>query len=122
MNFVAVACSPRLLRTAYLLTRDHAAAEDLLQTALARSWVGRGGSIVDDPEPYVRKVIVNTYTSWWRRRWTGEVATAELPDRVRSRRAGRASRTAGAVAGARQAHPQAARSLIVLRYLDDLLR
>ncbi|MEV0630158.1 sigma factor [Nonomuraea wenchangensis] len=30
--------SPRLLRTAYLLCRDWAQAEDLLQTALVRVW------------------------------------------------------------------------------------
>jgi hypothetical protein len=30
--------SARLLRTAYLLTRDWAAAEDLLQTALVKAW------------------------------------------------------------------------------------
>ena len=33
------ASSPRLLRTAYLLTRDWAAAEDLLQTALMKAWL-----------------------------------------------------------------------------------
>ena len=32
------AASPRLLRTAFLLTRDEGHAEDLLQTALARAW------------------------------------------------------------------------------------
>ena len=35
--FVA-ARSARLLRTAYLLTRDHGLAEDLVQTALAKAW------------------------------------------------------------------------------------
>ena len=30
--------SPRLLRSAYLLTHDWATAEDLLQTALAKAW------------------------------------------------------------------------------------
>jgi len=73
--FVA-ARSQALLRTAFLLTRDAAAAEDLLQTALARSW-SAWARIVDDPEPYVRRVLVNTYTSWWRRKWRGESAEAK---------------------------------------------
>ncbi|MER6947965.1 sigma factor [Nonomuraea sp. NPDC000554] len=33
--------SSRLLRTAYLLCRDWATAEDLTQTALARAWLAR---------------------------------------------------------------------------------
>jgi RNA polymerase sigma-70 factor (sigma-E family) len=71
--------SSRLLRTAYLLTRDWALAEDLLQTALAKSWFA-WGRLGDDPEPYVRKVLVNTYASWWRRRWRGETPTESLPE------------------------------------------
>jgi RNA polymerase sigma-70 factor (sigma-E family) len=70
----------RLLRTAYLLTRDHALAEDLLQTALTKAWTA-WRRIEGDPEPYVRKVLVNTYASWWRRRWTGERPTEQLPER-----------------------------------------
>jgi RNA polymerase sigma-70 factor (sigma-E family) len=76
--FVA-ASGDRLLRTAYLLTRDHALAEDLLQTALTKSW-SRWRRIGGDPEPYVRRVLVNTYASWWRRRWNGERPTEVLPD------------------------------------------
>ena len=40
-EFVVV-CSDRLLRTAYLLTRDAALAEDLLDRALTRAWFGWG--------------------------------------------------------------------------------
>ncbi len=71
--------STALLRTAYLLTRDHALAEDLLQTALARAWFS-WGRIELGPEPYVRKILVNTYVSWWRRKWNGEQAYAEPPE------------------------------------------
>jgi DNA-directed RNA polymerase specialized sigma24 family protein len=50
-----------LQRTAWLLTNDWALAQDLVQAALARSWpywgrIKRG----DDPEIYVRRVMVNT--------------------------------------------------------------
>jgi DNA-directed RNA polymerase specialized sigma24 family protein len=60
-----------LHRTAYLLTHDHALAEDLVQTALARSWRS-WARIHGEPDPYVRKVMMHTYASWWRRRWNGE--------------------------------------------------
>jgi RNA polymerase sigma-70 factor (sigma-E family) len=74
-----VARSERLLRTAYLLTRDHALAEDLLQTALAKGW-SSWHRIEADPESYVRRIIVNTGATWWRRRWNGELPTEELPE------------------------------------------
>jgi RNA polymerase sigma-70 factor (sigma-E family) len=77
-TFVA-ARSSSLLRTAYLLTRDHGRAEDLLQTALGKSWLA-WARIQGDPEAFTRKVLVNTYATWWRRRWNGERPTRDLPD------------------------------------------
>ena len=50
--------SPRLLRTAYLLTGDRGHAEDVVQTALlqvARKW----RRIRGEPAPYARRVVVN---------------------------------------------------------------
>src|SRR6476469_1655561 len=79
-EFVA-ARSRALLRTAYLLTHDHALAEDLLQTSLAKAWFA-WRRIEGNPEPYVRKILVNTYATWWRRRWNGEHPTDELPERA----------------------------------------
>ena len=60
-----VARSPALLRTGYLLVRNEALAEDLLQTALTKAWFARA-RIEGDPEPYVRRIMVTTATSWWR--------------------------------------------------------
>jgi RNA polymerase sigma factor (sigma-70 family) len=48
-----------LVRTAYLLTGDLAAAEDLVQTALARC-VPRWADI-EHPVSYVRRAVVNAY-------------------------------------------------------------
>ena len=71
-----------LLRTAYVLTGELAGAEDLLQTALAKAYLS--WSRIRDPraaDAYVRKIMVNEHTSWWRRAWRKrEYATAELPD------------------------------------------
>ncbi|MGK5518530.1 SigE family RNA polymerase sigma factor [Micromonospora sp. URMC 107] len=81
-DFVA-ARSSALLRTAYLLSGDWATAEDLLQTALTKTylaWRRLGG--IEAIEPYARRVMINTSTSWWRRRWHGERPTEVLPERA----------------------------------------
>jgi RNA polymerase sigma factor (sigma-70 family) len=56
-RFVASA-SPGLLRSAYLLTGDHAVAEDLLQSALLRT-LRRWDSITGPPGAYAFAVLVN---------------------------------------------------------------
>jgi|tagenome__1003787_1003787.scaffolds.fasta_scaffold20741305_2 RNA polymerase sigma-70 factor (sigma-E family) len=73
-----LARTDRLLRTAYLLTGDRALAEDLLQTALAKVWTA--WRRIEDPDAYIRKIMVNTYATWWRRRWNGERPTESLPE------------------------------------------
>ena len=75
--------SNALLRTAYLLAGDWATAEDLLQISLTKTFLAwkRLGHL-EAVEPYTRKVLVNTATSWWRRRWHGEKPTEVLPERV----------------------------------------
>jgi len=118
-DFVA-ARSGRLLRTAYLLTHDHALAEDLLQTALTKAWFA-WGRIDGNPEPYVRQIIVHTFASWWRRKWNGEHATDELPERTSD-----GSDLAG---DSSQSHdlwtalgrlPKRQRAVVVLRFYEDL--
>jgi RNA polymerase sigma-70 factor (sigma-E family) len=116
-DFVA-ARSTGLLRTAYLLTRDHALAEDLLQTALTKAWFA-WSRIDGHPEPYVRKILVNTYASWWRRRWHGELPSEDLPER------GAVDATGSAEAGhdlwqAMARLPRRQRAVVVLRYFEDL--
>lgn len=54
-----------LLRTAYLLTGDRHEAEDLVQTALTKTYLA--WSRVRDPDAYVRRAMVNVHNSWWRR-------------------------------------------------------
>ncbi|MDX6219381.1 MAG: hypothetical protein QOJ48_1062 [Frankiales bacterium] len=73
--------STSLLRTAYLLTGDWGTAEDLLQTALAKTWF-RWHTLRDPQaaEAYVRQVMSRTFATWWRRRWRGETPTEVLPD------------------------------------------
>jgi len=81
-EFVA-ARSAALLRSAYLLAGDWATAEDLLQTALTKTYLAwRRLGEIEAVEPYARRVLVNTATSWWRRRWHGERPTEFLPERA----------------------------------------
>ncbi|MEQ6899796.1 SigE family RNA polymerase sigma factor [Nocardioides sp. YIM 152588] len=117
-SFVA-ARSQALLRTAYLLTRDHALAEDLLQTALSKAWFS-WHRIETHPEPYVRRILVTTYASWRGRRWNGERPTEVLPET-----ADRADGAAAVVdrhdlAGALARLPRRQRAVVVLRFFEDL--
>ena len=66
-NDFVEARKPALTRAAFLLTRDHQLAEDLVQTALfkaARAW----DRIEGEPEPYVRRILYTENISRWRRR------------------------------------------------------
>lgn len=72
-----------LLRTAWLLTGDHQRAEDLVQTALGKTWphwnrITQEGS--GSYDAYVRRVMMTTYIAWWRRRWNSEYPTEFLPE------------------------------------------
>ena len=117
-SFVA-SRAPALLRTAYLLVHDEGLAEDLLQTALAKSW-SAWGRIHDDPEPYVRRVLVTTQISWWRRRWTRELPTATIPERATSDADRSRSDAAQDLWNAVGHLPRRQRAVVVLRYYEDL--
>jgi RNA polymerase sigma-70 factor (sigma-E family) len=73
-----------MLRAAWLLTGgDWALAEDLVQTALGEVWRHWARvAVMDAPEAYAHKAMVNTFLRWRGRRWTGEIASAELPESV----------------------------------------
>jgi RNA polymerase sigma-70 factor (sigma-E family) len=110
-----------LQRTAHLLTGDWALAEDLVQTALARAWP-RWERIMrrDDPETYVRRVMVNTWATWSRRRWRGERPSPAVPDRAA---AGDLAEEVTARVGLRVALASLTgrqRAVLVLRVYDDL--
>ena len=70
-----------LLRSARRLVPNPIDAQDLLQTALARTF-GRWDGIADKSlaDAYLRRVMINTRTEWWRARKLDEVPTERLPD------------------------------------------
>src|SRR4051794_28229996 len=109
-----VARSPALLRTAYLLVHDEDLAEDLLQTSLTKAWFA-WRRIEREPEAYVRRILVTTSASWWRRKWNAEAPTADLPER-------------SAIDSPTEKHdlweaiarlPARQRAVVVLRFLED---
>jgi RNA polymerase sigma-70 factor (sigma-E family) len=104
-----------LLRTAYLLTGDHHDAEDLLQQALVKA-VGAWGRM-DQPDAYVRTILVRQNISRWRRRRWRELST-DSPGDVAVTDDGAEDRLvlhrALGVLAPRQ------RAVIVLRYYEDL--
>ena len=117
------ACSPRLFRTALLLTgQDRATAEDLLQLALERAYrhwgrVCRSG----DPERYVRRILANAANDRWRRAVRrperpldsrhADLVVADQADTVAER-----DFLIRALAGL----PPRQRTVLVLRYYNDL--
>jgi len=80
-EFVA-ARRPALLRTASMMTGNPADAEDLVQSVLAKTYLAwdriKDRAALDG---YVRRTMVNTHISGWRRRRVEEYPTDEIPDR-----------------------------------------
>lgn len=113
--------SPALLRTAYLLTGHRGDAEDLLQTALAKTYLAwdriREREAVDG---YVRRVMVNTQTSRWRRKKVQEYPTDALPERHVQRDATEDLALHDALWTALAELPKRQRAMVVLRYYEDL--
>jgi RNA polymerase sigma-70 factor (sigma-E family) len=110
-----------LQRTAWLLTGDWALAEDLLQTALVRSWphwerIRRR----DDPEIYVRRVLVNTWITWKRRRWHGEQPSELVPENAAPGDVAAEAVVRLAVRDALASLTERQRAVLVLRVFDDL--
>lgn len=116
--------SPALLRTAYLLTGHRADAEDLLQTTLAKVFLN--WSRVRDREAidaYVRRTMITSHISIWRRRKLDEIPTAELPDTSTPDFSGAADQRLdlhGALWRHLDALPKRQRAVVVMRYYEDL--
>ncbi|MCF4138245.1 SigE family RNA polymerase sigma factor [Streptomyces sp. Tue 6430] len=110
-----------LVRTAYLLTGDVHHAEDLTQTALAkayRSW--RRIARSDNPEAYVRRMLVSCNSDRFRKRRVAEALTAAPPERAgRDEAVGRVEERGSLLDGLARL-PARQRAVVVLRYWEDL--
>ncbi|MEV5325142.1 SigE family RNA polymerase sigma factor [Nonomuraea sp. NPDC052634] len=107
-----------LLRVAYLACGDATEAEDVLQTALERTYRNWDRVRRDSPEPYVRRAIINLSISRARRRAILSIIPVHSPPE-------RAARATDAdlrhvLMEALRALPPRQRAVIVLRYWEDL--
>ena len=109
-----------LLRLAFLLAGDRGHAEDLVQTALMRTY-RHWGRIVrrGTPSAYVRKVLVNAHTSWRRRPVHREQATGFVADSPAPEVASSVD-SSGPLSAALAALPPRMRATVVLRFYEDL--
>jgi RNA polymerase sigma-70 factor (sigma-E family) len=109
-----------LLRTAYLLTGNLADAEDLVQSALAKTYLA-WHRIVDRGavDSYVRRAMVNTQISWWRRRRLEEFPTDEIPDQATADYPV-STDVQESLRRAIDRLPQRMRAAVMLRYYEDM--
>jgi RNA polymerase sigma-70 factor (sigma-E family) len=115
------ACWAGLYRTAYLMLGDPNEAEDLVQTALAKTYANwRKVRSLDAAPGYARTTLVNTALSWFRKKsWRNERPTEVLPETaVEHGQHDHAERATVLDALAQLAPRQ--RAVVVLRYYEDL--
>ncbi|WP_037669301.1 SigE family RNA polymerase sigma factor [Streptomyces griseus] len=116
---------PRLMRTAFLLTGEQHAAEDLVQSTLEQVYVAwRKVGSADDQEAYVRRVMINAHARKHRRRLKEFLApkddsgiSHELPDT--GDRISQADDRNALLRALAQLPPRQ-RQAVVLRYWEDL--
>lgn len=110
----------RLVRSAVLLGADPHSAEDVVQTALAKtyfSWDKVTRAV--DPDAYVHRVLINSLIDSRRRRWWGERPTETFPEVALNDEAA-AVGDRDALRTALLALPLTQRQVVVLRYFADL--
>ncbi len=117
-GFVAGAL-PALLRFGHVLTGSPQEAEDLVQEALARSLRWWRQVSADDPVAYVRRAMVNTYVTRWRR-WGAHVRLGDVPEAAADDAGLRRSEERDVLRRALAELPIRQRAVLVLRYFEDL--
>lgn len=120
LEFAEAARLP-LLRTARLLTGDWHLGQDLLQVTLMKVYTRWAhADRWDSPAGYARTVMVNTYCTWYRRRWRQETPSERLPDTADAGDTAETVATTDALARALAGLSRRQRAVVVLRYYDDL--
>lgn len=112
---------PRLVRTAYLMTGNHAEAEDVAQTALARAGVAwRRIQATERPDAYVRRILVNCNNNRFRRKRPLLLFGAKAPDVPEPDDPTQRVDERDALRTALLRLPPRQRAAVVLRYWEDL--
>jgi RNA polymerase sigma-70 factor (sigma-E family) len=112
--------SRSLQRTAWLLTGDWAAAEDLAQSALVKTWQRWESIEPAAAHAYTRRVMVTTFLGWRSRHWVGEVAFGWLPERHDVADQFDDVDVRETLMDALLMLPRQQRAVVVLRYFTDL--
>lgn len=111
----------QLVRLGYGLTGDAQLAEDLAQTAFTRAYASWGRvRRADDPDAYLRRIVINANRNRFRRRRVDEVLTAAVPDLTPAGGDAGLPGPRDALLGALQRLPYGQRAVVVLRYWLDL--
>ncbi|MCM0674296.1 SigE family RNA polymerase sigma factor [Micromonospora phytophila] len=113
---------PALVRLARLLVDDAHRAEDLVQEVMARAYP-RWSRIVraDQPDLYVRRMLINLNASWWRQRSSREMPADLRADTLASVEDSSAGAAERLVLWERvRLLPPQQRAVIALRYYEDL--
>jgi RNA polymerase sigma-70 factor (sigma-E family) len=112
---------PAMLRTARLLTGDPDTAQDLAQAALLRIYLSWGRSNAwDNPSAYARKTLVNVHATWRRRFWHREVPHEDPGEPLRPDDPAQGWSDLVDLERALAALPAAQRTVLVLRFYEDL--
>jgi RNA polymerase sigma-70 factor (sigma-E family) len=112
--------APALTRFAFLLCGDEATAQDLVQSALARTMMRWRRVDPGRLEAYVKAAIVNEQRALWRRPWRrAEISTGVPPERAGEDSIDRLDER-DALRRALLRLPIGQRTAIALRYFDDL--
>jgi RNA polymerase sigma-70 factor (sigma-E family) len=110
---------PALLRFGHVLTGSPQEAEDLVQEALAKSLRRWRRVRADDPVAYMRRVMINTHITRWRR-WGARVRLGDVPEAATDDAGLRRGEDWDALRRALALLPSRQRAVLVLRYLEDL--
>lgn len=117
-SFVA-ARMPALVRFAYVLTGDLGHAEDVVQTALLKSYLATRRRAPDVPEAYVRRAIVGANLSRHRRKRVTELLTGALPEPRRTEENVDRLEVVQDVGMRLASLTPRQRTVVVLRYVED---
>ena len=113
--------TPTLLRSAYLLTQNSAAAEELVQDTLVRLYPKWDRVVAADvPLAYVRRSLVNAFINRKRRPANQEIVLDELPERGHGQDLAVGVGDRDLVWRLLRTLPDRQRAALVLRYFHDL--
>ena len=112
---------PALVRLAYGITGDRGLAEDLAQTALASAYASWPRvTRADDPDAYVRRILLNAHRGAFRKRRVAEQLTGSPPDAAAVADPSGQQGDRAAIVTALAALPRRQREVLVLRFWLDL--